>query len=139
MELSKYQEVAKRILEIEEGSFSIRMKSYASIYCAATNEISELNKGSCGTCFCLAGWLAHIDEYPVKYRYGSGNLFDHTAYMYDLVSGEGEDILKKTEFLFSVNWPDDLAEAKRRAQYVLDNGTYPPTVGEYPGVKFLWK
>ena len=114
--LSKFQETAKRILDFPED-MNLHMASYSS------EPVSELvdRKHTCGTTFCLAGWLAYKDGYPEEY-YING-WFAHTEYSEDLI---GNVSIDSWEFLFDFIWPNDKELAIKRAEYVLEHGSHPP-------------
>lgn len=118
--LSKYQETAKRIIEVlNYDEFELNMDTYNSDGRILENTI--VGEDTCGTSFCLAGWLAHKDDYPTEFfLYGR---FDHDEYANSLLDGDSDF---EWEFLFGPRWPNDKEAAIKRAQYVVDNGTHPP-------------
>lgn len=111
--MSKYQEVAKRVIEILDDDFILDMEVF--------NNNADGDDVSCGTAFCLAGWMAYKDKYPKEFHEYYG--FDHTSYS-EYISGcnNGSD---KWEFLFGGDWSNDRTKAKARAQYVIDNDGCP--------------
>lgn len=113
LRLSKYQQTAKRILELEDN-FNLEMRSF----CSSHPFIQEKHERE--TTYCLAGWLAYLDGYPEEYR---GIKFKHRKYSADLIGYSC--YTDEWGFLFSANWSNSLEEAKKRAQYVLDNNSYP--------------
>lgn len=121
--LSKFQETAKRILDFPED-MNLHMASYSS------KPVSELvdRKHTCGTTFCAAGFLAHLDNYPKEYR-NSHNAFSYIAYSEDLIGDERDtpEFSNNWKFLFSEIWPDDLTCLKKRAAYVLEHDDVPST------------
>lgn len=121
MKLSKYQEVAKRILAIPEGKYTINMDEFCSI------EGVLIPEHPCGTTYCLVGILAHEDGYPERYHFtdDDGNArFDYCSYSIDI---SGADVHgTKWDYLFGMLNPDSLESAKERAEYVLENDTYFP-------------
>lgn len=119
-------QTAKRILRLEE-TFQLDM----SIYCTNGDDLERLldkAEHSCGTSYCLAGYLAHADGYPKKYRYADsiGPAFDYTKYSKVLI---GEDPNTHTsanwDWLFDSEWENSFEQAKARAQYVVDNHCIP--------------
>lgn len=107
--LSKYQQTAKRIIDaLNSDNFKLDMFSYT-------------DESECGTTFCLAGWLAHKDDYPEDYLSGTG-AFNYGAYAADLV---GRGRYYESLFLFSSYWPNDKEAAIKRCEYVLKHDDCP--------------
>jgi hypothetical protein len=117
METEKYKAVAQRIIGFTD-TFKLRMGSF----CA--DEAKAMADKACDTTFCLAGWLAHLDDYPKQYLLAAGNGFNYLTYSYDLIGSTESD--RYWHWLFDDYWDDDLYQAKARAQYVLNhNGNIP--------------
>lgn len=117
--LSKYQETAKRIIEIlKVDNFELNMGSYNSA------DAGLVLGHSCGTSFCLAGWLAYKDGYPEEYAYCE-TWFDHGAYSEDLIGNTESHVQDKWRFLFGTQWSDVKSLAIKRAEYVLEHDNYP--------------
>lgn len=127
----KIKAVCNRIINLDPKEFKLNMSSFCN-----QNYISKevLGGNTCGTTFCLVGWLAQQDGYPEQYRTGtddSGSKFSfaYLAYSADFLGID--DVTKSPlwQFLFIDFWPDKLNQAKKRAQYLLDNDcNYPPDV-----------
>lgn len=122
----KMRETLERILAMEP--FNIEMYGYNDLDFSLLNVDSspeELGNGiyeptnhPCGTTYCLAGKLAADDGYPEAYRdLISRGFFRHQAY----IARHLEIDSTIEDFLFDAEWPDDLDQAKKRAQLVLDN------------------
>ena len=80
----------------------------------------------CGTSYCIAGRLAHLDGYPKGFA-GHYSGFNYEGYSLHKIgsrfaTSEGNEVWS---FLFSAWWPDSLLAAKERAQYVMDTGGVP--------------
>ena len=103
----KLKQTLERILALEDD-FKLEMGSFETV-------------NSCGTSYCIAGILAAKDNYPKQFISDVTGKIEYIRYSYDLVNGS-DDIW---DFLFSIQWPNCLAHAKKRAQYVLDNGDAP--------------
>lgn len=112
-ELSKYQWTAHRVLELED--FGVDMVCFSNIPKPSSLEDLRRKAHECGTTFCIAGRLAHLDGFPEEYW--CEDHFDFTGYSTDLC-GHGL-MSEEWDFLFNMNWPDSLQEAKKRATYVL--------------------
>lgn len=119
--LSKYQQTAKRIIEVlKSDEFELNMQLYNN-RCDG-----NMPEHACGTTFCLAGWLAFKDNYPSEYieLYDDGDeVFCHISYSKMLI---GE--CRSTDswvFLFGSEWSNDKEKAIKRAEYVLEHGIYP--------------
>lgn len=115
-ELSKYQQTAKRILELEDN-FKLNM----TMFCSLNNSLNEEHE--CGTTYCLAGILAHQDGYPKEYISCISGYFFYWSYSEDLIGFGIEE--NEWRFLFSEFWSNSLEHAKKRAQYVLENDACP--------------
>lgn len=113
VDISKYQQTAQRILNLEDN-FKLEMHRYCSSpFLDASPE--------CGTSFCLLGILAYQDNYPRKFRIH--DIFFYEKYLEELIGFKsGSD---EWSFLFDASWSNSLEHAKKRAQYVLDNDDYP--------------
>ncbi|GEK54221.1 hypothetical protein [Pseudoalteromonas espejiana] len=120
-QLSKYQHTAKRILELEP--FEVDMVCFSNISNHTSLENLRQRANECGTTFCIAGRLAHIDGFPQEFW--CEDHFDFTGYSTELC-GKGL-MSEEWDFLFSMNWPDSLIEAKKRAAYVLKHDASPCT------------
>lgn len=119
-QLSKYQQTAKRIMELE--TFEVDMVCFSSINNHLSLENLRREAHECGTTFCIAGRLAFIDGFPEAYW--DEDHFDFTGYSADVC---GHSIMSdEWDFMFSMNWPDDLNAAKERAAYVLEFDKCPP-------------
>lgn len=109
-------ETCKEIVELED--FNLNMSKFK-----AENE--------CGTAYCIAGRLAALDGYPDGYEdeYGyTVDGFDYIVYSYEKIGEEYcdyEEVSANWWFLFDQDWPNSLEDAKRRAQYIIDNGKIP--------------
>ncbi|KPW03219.1 hypothetical protein AN390_01294 [Pseudoalteromonas sp. P1-11] len=118
-QLSKYQHTAKRILELEP--FEVDMVCFSNISNHSSLENLRQRANECGTTFCIAGRLAHIDGFPDEYW--CEDHFNFTGYSTELC---GHSLMSEEwDFLFSMNWPDSLQAAKRRAAYVLEHDASP--------------
>lgn len=113
--MSKYQEVAERVIEILDDDFILNMEVFKF------NNNADGDEVSCGTAFCLVGWMAYKDKYPKEFHDDYG--FSHVLYS-EYISGcdNGGD---RWEFLFGGNWSNDRIKAKARAQYIIDNDECP--------------
>jgi len=115
--LSKYQQVAKRGLELKipEG---VRLDM--EMYCS--NEEENVSKHGCSTSFCFAGFLALEDGYPEEYISSDGT-FNYTLYSSNLIgySSYGD----QWDFLFSECWPNSLEALRKRCAHVLEHGDCP--------------
>jgi hypothetical protein len=118
-QLSKYQQTAKRIMEL--GDFDVDMVCFSNISNHSSLEDLRRKAHECGTTFCIAGRLAHIDGFPEAYW--CGDHFDFTGYSTDQC-GHGL-MSEEWDFLFSMSWPDSLQAAKERAGYVLEHDDSP--------------
>lgn len=117
---SKYQATAHRILNLED--FDVDMVYFSNIANHLSLEDLRREAHECGTTFCIAGRLAHIDGFPEAYW--CEDHFDFTHYSSDIC---GYDFFStEWDFLFAPWWPDDLDAAKERAAYVLEHGSAPP-------------
>lgn len=116
--MSKYQEVAKRVIEILDDDFILDMEVFNN---------ADGDDVSCGTAFCLVGWMAYKDKYPKEFYDDYG--FNHVAYSESISGCKGDE----WEFLFGGDWSNDRTKAKARAQYVIDNDDCPNLIewGEY--------
>ena len=120
--LSKYQETAKRIIEVlKSDEFELDMQFFNS------SEDKRVEH-TCGTTFCAAGFLDNLDNYPKEYR-NSHNAFSYIAYSEDLIGDVRgtPEFSNNWKFLFSEIWPDDLTCLKKRAAYVLEHDDVPST------------
>lgn len=118
-ELSKYQQTAERILELEP--FKIEMMCFTDLPMRAG--LCELRERAheCGTAFCIAGRLAALDDFPDEYW--KDDHFDFRGYSTDLC---GFNLMSdEWRFLFEAFWPDSLDAAKERAAYVLEHNDCP--------------
>lgn len=135
-------EVAKRILNITEH-FEIRMTEF--IGADSPSEVIGVPVHECKTTFCIAGYLAHKDNYPKKYRIHGDDpkpfAFDYHSYSYALLGRKGRSMVNNSvwSWFFSSAWDDSIEQAKFRAQYVVDNGYVPQDYisGTHTGVWFL--
>lgn len=121
--MSKLVQVAKRIIEVlKEEQFELKMCAFAG-----NKDILERDKPihECGTSLCIAGALAHLDKYPIKY--GHTYDFNYLSYSADLLginrwptTTDGEDNI--WEYFFGSEWPDDRKQTIKRMEYVIDHG-----------------
>lgn len=111
----KQKETLQRIIDLEP--FHIDMTNFCS-------EDKVLQEHVCGTTYCIAGRLAHLDEYPEEYRGVWGEEFNYDLYSASLLDSNRE-IPGLWSYLFDPCWPDDLESAKDRARYVLENERLP--------------
>ena len=88
----------------------------------------------CGTSYCIAGRLAHLDDYPKEFMEefefitSNEGVFNCARYSTTKIGDTDTPYFADSEtwsFLFSELWPDNLIAAKERAQYVIDNGGIP--------------
>lgn len=123
-QLSDYQKTAHRILNLED--FDVDMVCFSNIANHLSLENLRRRAHECGTTFCIAGRLAHIDGFPEAYW--REDHFDFTSYSSDLCGHYFTSA--EWDFLFSMSWPDSLQAAKDRATYVLLHDR-PPHVSEW--------
>lgn len=111
----KQKETLQRIIDLEP--FHINMTAFCS-------EDKVLQEHTCGTTYCIAGRLAHLDNYPDEYRDSPHEDFNYDAYSTDILD-DSKGIQGLWTYLFDPGWPDDLESAKDRARYVLENERLP--------------
>lgn len=134
MENERLIETAKKILALPEVNHSINMRKFQSGAALKEENLEQIKKqpNKCGTAFCIAGWLALYDNFPIKHRTHNPKSYDepfnfcYVSYSEELTGFDTEDLQWK--FLFDDFWPNSLKGAKERAQYVVDNN------GEIPDV-----
>lgn len=111
--LSKYQETAKRAIEVlKSDEFELNMSNYNSKFAIVEH--------GCGTTFCILGWLAFKDGYPSEFR--NGISFNHDYYSHELIGNRSDS---EWVFLFGSNWFNDKEKAIKRAEYVLAHDCCP--------------
>lgn len=127
----KIKAVCNRILNLDPKDFRIDMSTFCN---ERYIDKENLGRNTCGTTFCLVGWFAQQDGYPKQYREEESNYdnkftFDYLAYSADSLDINIDSQSLLWQFLFIDFWPNDLNQAKKRAQYLLDNDcNYPPDI-----------
>lgn len=127
MDNDKLVETAKKILALPEVKHSVNMRKFHDGAALKEENLEKIKKqpNKCGTAFCIAGWLALYDDFPVKHRTLNPESpsevfgFDYVRYSEELTSFNTEEL--EWKFLFDDFWPNSLKAAKERAQYVVDN------------------
>lgn len=126
----KMRETLERILAMEP--FDLEMEDYTNLVdllhdnnqhlSDLEDKVYDASNHLCGTTYCLAGKLAAEDGYPEQFRnlISNNNFFNHTEYVNEYL----EFPCSLDEFIFSGHWPNDLDQAKKRAQLMLDNAGY---------------
>lgn len=116
MKLNKLQLLAKRILdEVLTQDFTLNMICYKNIK-------------ECGTSYCLAGYLAMLDNYPKEFRdiVTSDNLIEE-EFNYHKYSNSLIDNKMEWSFLFNPLNSNSKEDAKTRCNYILEHGKIPET------------
>lgn len=118
----------ERLKELRDNLHRIPVDRLDMVRYSTASDFSvniAVNEHTCNTSCCLVGWTPHIlsDAQPepqegwLHYRlriYGTPASVD-TPY-----------------FLFGFEWDDDIDHAKKRIQYVIDNGDAPPNWRDDP-------
>lgn len=135
MEHPKLRKTCERIVALEDN-FILKMGSFTSLHHNVDDhQIILSGEHPCGTTYCIAGILAHLDGYPEQYSERDRSDFDYHAYiigsLMDDIPGSRLTHYHYNEWLFSSSWPNSLEYAKIRAQYLLDHDFRIPEVYQY--------
>ena len=117
--MNNLQKAASRCLA-SLGKFHLDMESY-------------IHESKSGTSFCLLGYLAKEDGYPLLEGWPTS--YSKHTYPYIMYSDDVLGVIFGTddwEWLFSERWSSDLAHAEYRCKFVIENGHVPtdPSVWE---------
>ena len=132
---TKLVETAKKVLELPDtlDSHVYMRKFQGSLDTISPDFMQSVQESpnTCGTSFCIAGWLAAYDGFPKEHRDYSeidkrNFHFKYIDYSETLTGQDSEDL--EWKFLFFDYWPNSLKAAKKRAKHLIDNGGVAPPI-----------